>query len=186
VPAPHELGSRPKDASEDIPDGYTINAEELDLIHHRGEGLALGTFALCKTENVLCKAGLPTLTEMRDENTMKTGIRIMTNENHPTSLRRLCNETRITKTLLHNSGRISRIDGRKEEKTSDYTNDGKSICIDLSVKKMDTKQNIPRRIPRTGKLKIQRPHKDLHRRVKEGRKSKIRGREPIINKHKEG
>jgi hypothetical protein len=41
-----------------------------------------GTFAVCKTENVLCKAGLPTLTEMRDENTMKTGIRIFTNENH--------------------------------------------------------------------------------------------------------
>jgi hypothetical protein len=45
--------------------------------------LALETFAVCKTENVLCEAGLPTLTEMRDENTMKTGIRILTNENDP-------------------------------------------------------------------------------------------------------
>jgi hypothetical protein len=54
-----------------------------DLIHHRGVRLALGIFAvMCKTENVLYKAELPTLTEMRDENTMKTGIRILTNENH--------------------------------------------------------------------------------------------------------
>jgi hypothetical protein len=57
---------------------------ELDPIHHRGVRLALGTFTVCKTENVLCEAKLPTLTEMRDENTMKTGIRILTNENHAT------------------------------------------------------------------------------------------------------
>jgi hypothetical protein len=55
-----------------------------DPIHHRGVRLALGTFAVFKTENVLFEAGLPTLTEMRDENTMKTGIRILTNENQPT------------------------------------------------------------------------------------------------------
>jgi hypothetical protein len=45
---------------------------KLDPIHHRGVRLALGTFAVCKTLNVFCEAGLPTLTEMRDENTMKT------------------------------------------------------------------------------------------------------------------
>jgi hypothetical protein len=55
-------------------------------IHHKGVRLVLGTFVVCKTENVLCEAGLPTLTEMRDENTMKTGIRILTNKNHPTRL----------------------------------------------------------------------------------------------------
>jgi hypothetical protein len=54
---------------------------KLDSIHHRGVILVLGIFAVCKTENVLCDAGLPTLTEMRDENTMKTGIRILTSEN---------------------------------------------------------------------------------------------------------
>jgi hypothetical protein len=58
--------------------------KKLDPIHHRGVRLALGTFAVCKTENGLCEAGLPTLTEMRDENTMKTGLRILTNENQPT------------------------------------------------------------------------------------------------------
>jgi hypothetical protein len=42
---------------------------QLDPIHHRGVRVALGTFAVCKTEKVLCEAGLPTLTEMRDENT---------------------------------------------------------------------------------------------------------------------
>jgi hypothetical protein len=59
---------------------------KLDPIHHKEMSLALGTFAaaVCKTEKVLCEAGLPTLTEMRDENTIQTRIRILTNENHPT------------------------------------------------------------------------------------------------------
>jgi hypothetical protein len=34
--------------------------------------------------DVLCKEGLPTLTEMRDENTMNTGIKILKNKDHPT------------------------------------------------------------------------------------------------------
>jgi hypothetical protein len=42
----------------------------------------------------------------------------------------------------------------------------------LLNEKRNTKRNIPRRFPKTGKRKIQRPHKDLHRRVKEGIKSK--------------
>jgi hypothetical protein len=33
---------------------------KLDPIHRRGVRLALGTFAVCKPENVLCKVGLPT------------------------------------------------------------------------------------------------------------------------------
>jgi hypothetical protein len=48
---------------------------KLDPIHHRGVRLAFRTFTVCKTENVLCEAGLSKLMEMRDENTMKTGIR---------------------------------------------------------------------------------------------------------------
>jgi hypothetical protein len=57
------------------------------------------------------------------------------------------------------------IDGRKVEKTPDYkrtqwyTDDGRSM--DWALCKM-----------RKG---TQRPHKDLHRRVKEGRKRRIRG-----------
>jgi hypothetical protein len=40
---------------------------KLDPIHHGEVSLALGTFVMCKTENVLCEAGLPTLTVMRDD-----------------------------------------------------------------------------------------------------------------------
>jgi hypothetical protein len=56
----------------------------LDPIHHRRVRFALGTFAVCKTENVICEAGLSALTEIRDENMMETVKRILTNENHPT------------------------------------------------------------------------------------------------------
>jgi hypothetical protein len=62
----------------------TLKYGKLDLIHHREVILALETFAVCKTENVLCEGGLPTLTKMREKNTMKPGIRILTNGNHPT------------------------------------------------------------------------------------------------------
>jgi hypothetical protein len=57
---------------------------KLEPIHHIEVRLVLKTFALCKTKNVLCEAGLPKLTEMRYENTMKTRIRILTNKSHPT------------------------------------------------------------------------------------------------------
>jgi hypothetical protein len=72
---------------------------KLDNIHRRGVRLALGTFAMCKTENVLCEARLPTLTQFTDENTMKTGIRLLTNKNHPTILqminRNICDDYAI-------------------------------------------------------------------------------------------
>jgi hypothetical protein len=61
---------------------FKVMLRKLDPIHHIGVRLALGTIAVCKTENVLCEAELTTLMEMRDENTMKTGMRILTNENH--------------------------------------------------------------------------------------------------------
>jgi hypothetical protein len=41
----------------------------LEPIHNKGVKLALGVFAICKTENALCEAGFPTLTEMRELNT---------------------------------------------------------------------------------------------------------------------
>jgi hypothetical protein len=37
----------------------------LEPIHKKGVKLALGVFAICKTENALCEAGFPTLAEMR-------------------------------------------------------------------------------------------------------------------------
>jgi hypothetical protein len=106
---------------------------------------------MCKTENVLCEVGLPTLTEIRDEKNDEDRIKDIderkppyqiTNDK-PEHLRRLCNETRITKTFLHTSGRIfgqMDIDERKVEKTPDYirppwyTDDGKNL--DWSLCKM--------------------------------------------------
>jgi hypothetical protein len=44
----------------------------------------LGTFAIGRVENLLCEAGLPTLPEMRERDTAKTAIRILTNTEHPT------------------------------------------------------------------------------------------------------
>jgi ribonuclease HI len=58
--------------------------KRLDPVHHKGVGLSLGTFAICRVENLLCEAGLPTLTEMRDRDTAKTAVRILTNTDHPT------------------------------------------------------------------------------------------------------
>jgi hypothetical protein len=44
--------------------------QTLDPVHHKGTRLALGAFAICKTENILTHR--------------KTAIRILTNETHPT------------------------------------------------------------------------------------------------------
>jgi hypothetical protein len=45
----------------------------------------LGSFAICRVENLFCEAGLPTLPEMRERDTAKTVIRILTNTEHLTS-----------------------------------------------------------------------------------------------------
>jgi hypothetical protein len=34
----------------------------IEPVHHKGVKIALGVFVICKTENALCEAGLPTLT----------------------------------------------------------------------------------------------------------------------------
>jgi hypothetical protein len=44
---------------------------KMDHIHHIGVRLAFRTFAVCKTQNILCEAGLSKLKEMRDKKTMK-------------------------------------------------------------------------------------------------------------------
>jgi hypothetical protein len=48
----------------------------------------LGTFAICRVENLLCEVRLLTLAEMRERDTAKTAITILTNSEHPT--RHLC------------------------------------------------------------------------------------------------
>jgi hypothetical protein len=48
-------------------------------VHHKGVKIALGVFAICKTENAHCEAGLLTLTEMRELNTTMVATRIITN-----------------------------------------------------------------------------------------------------------
>jgi hypothetical protein len=52
----------------------------LDPVHHKR--LALGFFAVCRTENVLHEAGISTLTEMREQETAKIAIRVITNESY--------------------------------------------------------------------------------------------------------
>jgi hypothetical protein len=56
---------------------------QLDAVHHKGVRLALGTFVICRSENILCKAGLAKLDEIRKLNSTKSGIRILTNTDHP-------------------------------------------------------------------------------------------------------
>jgi hypothetical protein len=132
-----------------------------DPIHHRGVRLALGTFAVCKTENVLCKAELPTLTEMRDENTMKTGIRILKNENQPTRSQMINWNIYDDYAIKPGSpkpffiraaellGQMD-IDGRKVEKTPDYvrppwsTDDGKSMDWSICKVRKGTPNEIIR------------------------------------------
>jgi hypothetical protein len=45
--------------------------------------LALGVFAVCRTENALCEAVVSTLADMRNLNITITAIRFISNPNHP-------------------------------------------------------------------------------------------------------
>jgi hypothetical protein len=58
--------------------------KRLDPVHHKGVSLSLRIFAICWVENLLCEAGLPTLPEMRERDTAKSTIRILTNTEHST------------------------------------------------------------------------------------------------------
>jgi hypothetical protein len=55
----------------------------LDLVHHKGVRLALGTFALCQTENVLYEARISTLVGIREQDTARIAIKVITNLSHP-------------------------------------------------------------------------------------------------------
>jgi hypothetical protein len=120
---------------------------------------------------------------MRDENTMKTGIRILTNENQLNFKRSQMVNWNIYDDFAMKPespkpffiraavllGQMD-IDGRKVKKTSDYirTDDGKSM--DWCFCKM--RKVTPNEIFHA----IQRPHKDPHQHVQERRKSRIHGR----------
>jgi hypothetical protein len=52
-------------------------------IHNKGVKLALGAFAICKTENELCEMGFSTLAKKRELTTTIVATRILINERHP-------------------------------------------------------------------------------------------------------
>jgi hypothetical protein len=55
----------------------------IEPVHHKGVKIALEVFAIWKTENALCEAGLPPLTEMWELNaTMVATTRILANRDH--------------------------------------------------------------------------------------------------------
>jgi hypothetical protein len=47
---------------------------------HKGERLALGTFAVCRTKNVLQEGEISTLTDKREQDTARIALKVMTNE----------------------------------------------------------------------------------------------------------
>jgi hypothetical protein len=55
----------------------------MDAVHQKSVRLALGTFVICETENLLCKAGLAKLDEIKKLKSTKSAIRIPTNTDHP-------------------------------------------------------------------------------------------------------
>jgi hypothetical protein len=55
----------------------------LNSLHHKGVRLALGSFAVCRTEYVLHEAGISTFAEIREQDTARIARRVITNEIHP-------------------------------------------------------------------------------------------------------
>jgi hypothetical protein len=55
----------------------------LDPVHHKEVKLALGTFAVCRTENVLHESGLSTIKEITEQDTARIAIKVITNQSHP-------------------------------------------------------------------------------------------------------
>jgi hypothetical protein len=63
-------------------DYYTHSLKTLDPAHHKEERLVLRAFAVCRTENVLHEVGISTLAEIKEQNTTRTAIRVITHESH--------------------------------------------------------------------------------------------------------
>jgi hypothetical protein len=57
--------------------------KKLEPTHNREIRLALEVFAVCRTWNALCEAGVSTLADIRNLNTTITAIRFISNPNHP-------------------------------------------------------------------------------------------------------
>jgi hypothetical protein len=73
--------------------------KQLEPTHNRVKRMALGVFAVCRTENALCESGVSTLPDMRNLNTTITAIRFIINQNHP--IRPFClNPTKLDKNAL--------------------------------------------------------------------------------------
>jgi hypothetical protein len=64
---------------------------KLEPTCNKGIRSALRAFAVSRTENVLCEAGMTTQTEMRKFNNTKATIRVVTNKKHP--IRLFCTNT---------------------------------------------------------------------------------------------
>jgi hypothetical protein len=105
--------------------------KKLEPTHNRGLKLAFELFVICRTENVLSEAGLPTLSEMRDLNNVKTTMGIITNPRH--SIRPFCVELKKTDEYAYkpttpkplfvgasDSFRNLQIDPRRIKKTPQY------------------------------------------------------------------
>jgi hypothetical protein len=66
-----------------LPTSSPTTLKTPDPVHHKGVRLALGNFAVCRTENVLHEAGISTLVKIREQDTSRIAIRVITNKSHP-------------------------------------------------------------------------------------------------------
>jgi hypothetical protein len=74
---------------------------KLEPTNNKGLKLAFGLFVICRTENVLGEANLPTLAEMRELNNVKMTIRMITNPTPPPPIRPFCVDLKITDEYVH-------------------------------------------------------------------------------------
>jgi hypothetical protein len=97
--SPHQMGSRPRKPSHYTQNVNSISTlrygeeaygsaskalqKKLEPTYNRGIRLALGVFAVCRTENALCEAGVSKLADMRNLNTTIIAIRFISNPIRP-------------------------------------------------------------------------------------------------------
>jgi hypothetical protein len=97
----------------------------LEPIHNKGVKLALGVFAICRTENALCEAGFPTLSEMRELNTTIVATRVLMNEWHP--IRHLFTNCRIQDEYAKRKGTPSPIFMKTSDKFGELGVDTRKV-----------------------------------------------------------
>jgi hypothetical protein len=59
---------------------HPLTLKTLDFFHHKIIMLALGTFAVYRTKNVLHEAEISLLAEMKEQDTARIAIRVIRNE----------------------------------------------------------------------------------------------------------